>query len=193
MNRKLRISLLGFVLLSLAGLLVIILVNYKGKPGQGVVSSLLKDSGVTLEKVRYSGYSGEDHGRREWELEAETVNHLKKEDLTVFTDVKVVFFSEDGSTYTLKGRDGTYSERKGLISVTGDVTMVTSGMESGTYRLSTESIEYSTRSKVLTSKDTVELKSRTMSVTGVGLKMDVEGGKLYILKDVRSVIGDDST
>jgi LPS export ABC transporter protein LptC len=190
MKRKMRRFLMGFVLLSLAGLSVIVLINYKVKPDHEASFSRFRDSGATIEKVRYSRYSGEDPGRREWELEADSATRLKNEDLTVFTDVKVVFFSKDGTTYTLRGREATYSERTGIILVSGDVTVVTVDRRDNTYRLVTESLKYSTRSKELTSTEHVELKSRAMDVTGVGLEMDVDGAKFSILKDVRTVIKD---
>jgi LPS export ABC transporter protein LptC len=190
MKRKLRISLICFVLLSLAGLFGIVLVNYKVKPGDEASSSRIQDLGVTIEKVRYSGYSGEDPGRLEWELEADSATRLKEEDLTVFSDVKVIFFSKDGTTFTLRGRECTYNERTEIILVSGDVTIVTVGLGGNDYKLATDSLKYSTRSKELTSTERVELKSQAMSVTGVGLKMDIDGGKLSILKDVRTVIKD---
>jgi LPS export ABC transporter protein LptC len=191
MKRKLRILLLGFIVLSLAGLIGIVLVNFVITPGHKSLPFKIQDSGVTIEKIRYTGYSAEDQGRREWELEADSATLLEKGDLTVFTDVKVVFFSKDGKTYTLMGREGNYNKRSGLISVAGEVTLVTEGSEGDTYRLETESLEYSTQSKMLTSAEHVEISSRAMRVTGVGLKIDVKEGRLSVLKDVRTVINDD--
>jgi LPS export ABC transporter protein LptC len=190
MKRKLRIFLMGFVLLSLAGLLAIVLANYNVKPAHEASSPSVQDSGVTIKSVRYSGYSGEDEGRREWELEADSATRLENEDLTVFTGVKVVFFSKDGTTYTLRGREGTYSERKGIIFVSGAVTVVAVDREDKTYRLKTDSLKYSTRSKELTSTEHVEINSRAMDAAGVGLEMDVDGGRFSILNDVRTVIKD---
>jgi LPS export ABC transporter protein LptC len=190
MKRKLRISLMGVVLLSLVGLFGIVIVNYKVKPGHEATSSRVQDLGVTIEKVHYSGYSGEEPGRREWELEADSLTRLKEEDLTVFTGVKVVFFSKDGTTFTLRGRECTYNERTGVILVSGNVTIVTVGLGGKNYKLTTDSLKYATRSKELTSTEQVEIKSQAMSITGVGFEMDVDGEKLSILKDVRTVIKD---
>jgi LPS export ABC transporter protein LptC len=190
MKRKLRISLMGVVLLSLVGLFGIVIVNYKVKPGHEATSSRVQDLGVTIEKVHYSGYSGEEPGRREWELEADSLTRLKEEDLTVFTGVKVVFFSKDGTTFTLRGRECTYNERTGVILVSGNVTIVTVGLGGKNYKLTTDSLKYATRSKELTSTEQVEIKSQAMSITGVGFEMDIDGEKLSILNDVRTVIKD---
>lgn len=180
--------MLGFVLLSLAGLLGIVFFNFVLKPGYDVSPLSMLDSGVTIEKIRYTGYSAEDQGRREWELEADSATMLKEKDLTVFAGVKVVFFSKDGKTYTLRGSEAEYNKSSGVIFVTGDVTLVTVGGVGDTYKLATESLKYSTLAKRLTSTEHVDIRSRSVHVTGVGLEIDVEEERLSVLKDVRTVI-----
>jgi LPS export ABC transporter protein LptC len=192
MKRKLRIFLLGFVLLSIAGLFGIVYVKNSSEPETRYEEppSRAQETSAVIGKVRYAGYSGEDRGQRQWELEAESATRLKKEDLTVFIDVKVVFYSKGGTIYTLRGQEGSYREETGEIRVTGDVRMDAVGGGSGSYNIETDGIKYSTRSKEVTSSDPVRIRYKAMEVTGVGLEIDLDVGRCSILKDVRTVIED---
>lgn len=192
--KKALLSFIALALLAFAG--AVIHSSGRGEPPE-LPAATPEDRSAVIEKVRYFGYSGEDDGRREWELEADSAELFRGEDLTVFKGVKVVFFSKDGDLYTLRSMGGTYSESAGVIALTGGVTLISSGDEGGvavgpdgSYSFRAKSVEYSTRSREVTSRGKVEIESDNFIVTGVGFEMDVEKSAFSILSDVKTVLKD---
>ena len=202
--------LLAFIALSLAGLAAAIIT---GGGDEGRVSPPPAPENIlaVIEGVRYSGYSGDSDGRPQWELEAKSAEMMRDDDLTVFKGVKVVFYSLSGDAHTLVGREATYNESEGVIRFSGDVTFVKGDgrveepakapdlrepspesshepSNDGWYNFSADSLEYSTRSRRVSSKEAVRLESAEILVTGVGLEVDVEGKGFTILKDAKTVI-----
>ena len=186
MRGKIKILLVGFIVLSLSGLIGIVLVNYHLK---NTYRPFLKaDGGVGL-KVEDVRYFGTRDGRMEWELEADSATRFKGEDITVFDTVKMIFYPEDGSPYTFTGKKGRYSEKTGEIELSGDVVVVSS--EDG-YKLKTDVLRYLSDSGKVTTDSPVEIRFEDMGmkITGVGLVIEIKDGRFSVLKDVRTVVED---
>jgi LPS export ABC transporter protein LptC len=197
--------LLAFIALSLGGLATALYFSGGGDervPPTPTPENLL----AVIEKVRYSGFSGDSDGHLEWELEADSAEMMRDDDLTVFKGVKVVFFSRSGDAYTLTGREASFDESDGVIRFSGDVTFVNGDTRSdeheeyseprkarepfsnGWYNFSADSVEYSTKSRRVSSVEAVRIESDEFLVTGRGLEVDVEGGGFTILKDAKTVM-----
>ncbi|MEE9613381.1 MAG: LPS export ABC transporter periplasmic protein LptC [Thermodesulfobacteriota bacterium] len=187
MKRRTRILLFGFVIVSVAGLAVAVLMNAKVNKAMELASMAAQvaslEAGGGMDEIRYYGTKD---GVTEWEMEADSATRLADEDLTVFENVRFIFYSKDGGTYTLTGKEGRYSEKNERIEITGAVKVVS---DDG-YSLLTERLDYSTRSREATSEVEVELLSRGMKITGVGFRMNVEGGGFSVLRDVKTVLSD---
>ncbi|HHL39020.1 MAG TPA: LPS export ABC transporter periplasmic protein LptC [Deltaproteobacteria bacterium] len=191
MNRRLKGFLVTFIVLSVAALAALSLVNGRIKREVNAIRMTVDREagmGVKIDNVRYSGMK---EGRREWELEAETATYYKGEDLAVLDDVKAVLYSEAG-TYTLRGREGRYFGSAGRIDVSGGVTVVSVEAGGGGYRLETERISYFTDEKRISTDDEVRLFSAAFDVDGVGLRIDIDEGRLTVLDDVKTVLKDAS-
>ena len=186
MNKNIRSFLLVFVVLCAFGLVASVWVGFKGDDTaetSGKVSTIEKLPDATIENVRYSGSKGDE---REWELEADRAEHTKDSDLIVLTMVKFLYFTDNKLISTLTGKEGTYSESTGDIRIRGNVKVVsTEG-----YRLSTEALDYSTETKLVTTDERVKISTDGLVITGKGLEMDVDGGKITVLKDVTTILTD---
>ncbi len=139
------------------------------------------DGGVRIEEVRYSGIKD---GFKEWELQAGSATYFERDGVTLFDDVRIVFYARNGVSYTLRAKKGRYTERAGRIEVSGDVVIVS---DDG-YTLNTSALTYLTEKKVVTSDKEVRITSQGMEIEGTGLLIEVEKERFRILKDVKTVL-----
>ena len=181
MNRKLRVSLSGFIALSIAVLAVLVYIRYRSANTYKVVMTPDKRFDVQIEKVHYSGTK---EGRVEWELDAARARRSKDGDLVILDDVSLTFYSKDGTKYLLTSREGDYRESAGEVTVNGDVVLVSA--DNG-YRLTTDTLKYSMKTRLVTTDARVRITSKNMAVDGVGLVGETDAEKFRLLKDVHAV------
>jgi LPS export ABC transporter protein LptC len=181
MNRKIRISLAVFIVLSVLALAVSVFVHYQTRNSFKVTFNEDKKLEVRIEKVRYSGTKD---GRVEWELVADSAQRARGESITAFHKVTVTFYAKGGEPYTLTAREALYDEAKGIIDAVGDVKVESKEgfvLKAGTLR-------YDLKKRVITSDEEVDITSRMMNVKGRGFFSDIESGGFKILKNVRAVV-----
>lgn len=143
------------------------------------------EGAVRLEKLHYSG---QKDGRLIWELDALSAVYNKEDDSMHLDGVDVRFYSEGGTSHTIRSNSGMYDGDTGLIEVAGDVRVTTDGG----ITLRTKRLSFlSSSNKIKTSED-VEITATGMLVTGTGFEMDIEGGGFKMLKDVRTYLTDAS-
>ncbi|MBI5886389.1 MAG: LPS export ABC transporter periplasmic protein LptC [Deltaproteobacteria bacterium] len=181
MNQRIRLILAAFIALSVIGLLVLILAHYRAKENAGLIIDVEKGVGVEVTGLHYSGTGGQ--GAR-WEMDAESARRIKGSELTLIQGIKAVFHSKDGMPYTLTAPAGRLREADGVLEVTGGVVLESDSGE----RLTTDSMNYSSTRKEITTDAPVTITMRTLKVTGVGLRVDLETGKLRILNSVKAVV-----
>ncbi|MBI5587288.1 MAG: LPS export ABC transporter periplasmic protein LptC [Deltaproteobacteria bacterium] len=181
MNRKLRVSLSSFIALSVAGLAVLVFIHYRTKNIYKITLTEDKKFGVRIDRVHYSGTKD---GRLEWVLDADSAKRSRDEDLLVLDAVKLTFYSRDGKEYLLTAREGNYRESTGEVAVNGNVVVDSA---SNGYRLTAETLNYSLKTKMVTSDVRVRITSKDMAVDGVGLSGEIDKEKFRLLKDVHAV------
>ncbi|MFQ5735727.1 MAG: LPS export ABC transporter periplasmic protein LptC [Thermodesulfobacteriota bacterium] len=181
MNRKIRISLLAFIVLSILGLAVSVFVHYQTQNSYKVTFNEDNKLEVRIDNIHYSGTK---QGRVEWELVADSAKRARGVDLTVFSNVTATFYPKGGPAYTLEAREGSYVEAAGVVRVSGDVRL---NSKDG-FAMRTESLKLMMETKEVTSRDPVRLTSGVMDVEGTGFFADLDTGRLRILRDVRAVI-----
>lgn len=183
MNRKIRIALLLFIFLSLAGLAALVTVHYRTKNSLKVTFAEDEKAEVKIDRIHYSGTKD---GRIEWELDADSAERSKTEDLTVFENVRVNFYSKDDKRYTLTAKEGRFREAAGEITAVGDVEM---DSEEG-YRIKSESVTYFLKEKRIASDEFVSMTSEGIDLSGTGLEFEVEKGTVVLRKEVKAVFKD---
>ncbi|HLC17772.1 MAG TPA: LPS export ABC transporter periplasmic protein LptC [Thermodesulfobacteriota bacterium] len=185
MKGKWRFIFLAFIALSLAGLFALTVRQYRGAKNLQATFTEEGGVGIRIDDVHYSNTRAD---RLVWELDASSATRYKKDELVVLDAVKVVFYAEDGTPYTLKAREGSFSEPTGRMEATGAVE-ISSGAG---YRLETESISYMADTRQITTDEPVRMTSGGMEVEGVGLRVDIDGGRFYLLREVRALLSDNS-
>ncbi|HEY4707034.1 MAG: LPS export ABC transporter periplasmic protein LptC [Deltaproteobacteria bacterium GWA2_55_10] len=183
MNRKIRASLAAFIVLSILGLALLVFIHYKT---QEPPQEFREDEKVQV-KIDRIHYSGTKEGRVEWELDARSAERSREEDLTLFEDVKITFFADDGTPYVLTSRQGTFKEGAGEINVTGDVKI--ESVKEG-YTLKTDTLKYMIGTKEITTPDKVAMTSGKMDLEGVGLLVRIDSEEFRLLSKVKAVFRD---
>lgn len=181
MSRKLRVFLTAFIVLSIAGLAVLVFLHYKQREASKVTFKEEEEVKVKIDRIRYSGTKD---GRLEWELEADSARRSREEDLTIFENVKVTFYAKDGTPYTLTAPEGRLSEGKGEITVSGGAVVV-SPKEGLT--LKSDSLVYSIKKKELTTSALVDLTSERLDLRGTGLLVSIDSEEIRLSKGVKAV------
>ncbi|MBI3398218.1 MAG: LPS export ABC transporter periplasmic protein LptC, partial [Deltaproteobacteria bacterium] len=138
---------------------------------------------IRIDKARYVETKD---GRKEWELEADSAQYFKDDNLIVFENVKVVFYSKDGIYYTLKGRQGRLRNDTKDIDVAGDVVATS---EDG-YQLKTDTLKYTAAVRQITTKDRVVFTGHNMRIEGIGLLADMATERVSVLAKVKTVLKD---
>ncbi len=184
MTRKVRIFVAAFIIVSIIGLTVLVTVRYMTKKGFEVVITADDKIGVKVSDIHYSRTR---EGRMEWALDADSVASFTGGDEMLFDSVRLVFYAKDGSTYTLKAREGKFSESTGEVNAVGDVSVES---EDGSYRLTTDSLKYSSIDRYATTDDRVEIIAKDLKVEGEGLIVEIDEEKIFILNDVKALLKD---
>jgi len=181
MNHRIRFYLAAFIVLSVIGLAILILAHYRTRENLGIVIDVKKGVGVEVTGLHYSGTGGKG---TTWEMDARSAQRIKGSELTLVHDIKAVFHSRDGVPYTLTAPEGRFREAEGVLEVTGGGVLESDSGE----RLTTETMNYSSIAREITSDAPVTITMKTLKVTGVGLHVDTETGKLTILHSVTAVV-----
>ena len=126
--------------------------------------------------------STDKHGSRRWRLDAETANHYKDQNLIQLDRLKITFFTDAGSTYTVTAAKGTVNTETQDFEVSGNVT----GVSDDGVRFSTESLIYRADIEEARTEDRVYLESPQFDLEGRGMIMDVKNQKVSLLHEVQA-------
>ncbi len=130
-------------------------------------------------------------GRREWELWSGKANSIKAKELWELEDVKTIFFSDSGVTFTVTGKKGIVHGQTKDLRVEGDVVT----RSSNGYVFRTESMEYVSKGRQLTAENRVAMdgprdsQGHAMRLTGLGMKALLQESTMEVLNDVKAEKG----
>lgn len=153
---------------------------HKGLSGTLVKSSM---ADIRIEKARYVETK---NGRKDWELEAASAQYFKDDNLTVFENVKVVFYSQKGVNYTLTGREGRLRNDTKDMDIVGNVVVTSTD----NYQLKTDSLNYMAGIRQISTKDKVFFTGPNINIEGVGFLADMITERASVLANVRTVVKD---
>ena len=169
------------------GLIVVVVslslwVNYRlRKPADEVPLPRIAIEGADsrIEKIRFVE---EKQGRKTWELEAHSMQHYQDRNVMILEDVKLTFFTEDGRTLTLTGKEGKVYQDTKNMELQGDVVAISNDG----YRFKTHSVAYNHQEKKIQTPDPVELDGEQLWMKGRGMLIDVEARTVKVLNGVRT-------
>lgn len=153
---------------------------HKGLSGTVVRSS---NADIRIEKARYVETK---NGRKEWELEADSAQYFKTDNLTVFENVRVIFYSQNGANYTLIGREGKLRNDSKDMDIVGNVVVTSTD----NYQLKTDSLKYIAGVRQISTKDKVFFTGPNITIEGIGFLADMVTERVYVLANVRTVVKD---
>lgn len=183
---RIRILLLGFIVLSLAAMFFDFYVLSTEEKSLGLLniekSQKKSDSKSALRKINYSGTKDGVLAFKMDALEAEFFDDYVK-----LTDIDAVFYSKDGSLYNVKSDDGYYFEANQRVSLSGKVSMVSSG-----YAFTSATLNYDLDNMVAATEDDVYLTSPWASIKGRGMKFDINKKEFFVMSEVDTVINEGS-
>ncbi|MFQ5900595.1 MAG: LPS export ABC transporter periplasmic protein LptC [Thermodesulfobacteriota bacterium] len=180
--KKIRFLLYAFLSISLLILVFFMIRKFRYQGKEVKLDELpLAGSDMRLDTVHFTENK---EGIKEWELTAEDVQYFKDKSVMLLKGVNVRFLSGLNDTITLEGKEGHLNSDSGDIRISGDV-MVTS---SAGQRLYTDSLNYKSDGKMITTESKVSLSGPNITVRGKGLFMDIKNERFVILKNVYAEI-----
>jgi len=166
----------GIVLISLWA-------NLREKKASEAVAKLPKIStegaDMRLDKIRFME---DKHGRKTWELEAKTVHQYQEQNITVLEDVKATFYTNEGRTFFLTGKQGKVYQDSKNVDLVGDVVLTSSDG----YQLKTHSVSYHHLEKTVSTADPVEIEGEQLRLTGIGMWVNMEAKTFKVLSQVKT-------
>ena len=181
MKRTAKLVLPAFVIVSLAGLIVLAVLYYRTRGARQVTFNESADVGIRVDDFDYANTRG---GRTVWRMEAREATRFKTRRLMVMKGVHLFFYPESGGRLEMRAREGRFDEAGRVVTARGSVEV----SSPDGYRLRTRRLRYETDRGLITSAEPVAIYSRDMEVRGVGFRVELREGTLYIVRGVRAVI-----
>jgi LPS export ABC transporter protein LptC/lipopolysaccharide transport protein LptA len=127
-------------------------------------------------------------GRKEWELQSDKATRDLSKSLLNLENVKAVFFSDSGVTFTVTGDKGLVKEKSKNLHIEGNVVT----RSSNGYVFKTESMDYDSENRFLTGSSHVDMvgpkdaNGLAMHLTGEGIRASLTKSTMEVLRDVKS-------
>ena len=182
---KRMIKLILVILLVAAVFAVGTFLYINNKIQKGLHGTLVKSNkaDIRIEKARYTETKD---GQKEWELEADSAQYFKNDNLTAFENVKVIFYSKNGVNYTLTGREGRLRNDSKDMDIVGDVVVTSTD----NYQLKTDSLQYIAGVRQISTKDKVFFTGPGINIEGTGFLADMVTEMVSVFANVRTVMED---
>ena len=146
---------------------------------RALLSVLPKNGDVSLNHIHHVATRD---GVKEWTLDAESVQHRKADNKTVFKDVLATFFLNDGKTLQLNSRDGILLTDTKDMEVWGDVVV-----RSGGYELNADKLRYQHKTQTISTETPIVIKGNGMEITGGSMTFDVQTEQVVVWGRVKAV------
>ena len=141
-------------------------------PPQGVAMQL---SNVHYEQIDQQGF-------KEWALDAQSAQMFEEEKKIALKSLKVIFFSGEDKGFTLVADHGELHTSSKDVTVSGNVVATT---DEG-FQIETDSLQYSSQDRTISTTDNVTLRGKGMVMRGKGMVIDVENETLQLLEEVKA-------
>ncbi len=176
--RKLFVG--GGILLAGALFLYILVTGHKEG---GALKVLSEQVDLQIKDFHYTEVGNPD---LTWEINADTATYIKKDDVTLFENVKVRLVFSNGDVYVITGKNGSLHTATKDMDIDGNVVALSGGGD----RFETASIHYthSGGDGMIHTKDAVKMTRPGTDVRGIGMNLSVRSKELTLLSGVRATI-----
>jgi LPS export ABC transporter protein LptC len=119
-----------------------------------------------------------------WEINADTARYIRKDDITLFDNVKTKLIFSNGGIYTITGEKGSLHTDTKDMDIYGNVVVVSNSGD----RFETDSLYYTDTNRRIYTKDTVEMTRPGTYIRGVGMTISLRDRRATLLSNVSAVI-----
>ena len=151
--------------------------------GQGrVLPDIFSNDGIKLADINFSQSRPDD--ALKWNVDAKEVRLSKDRQFIYFKDFQLRLDRAESSSLYFEGRCCDYDQNAGEASLYGDLQ----GSTDDGYQIATQQLFYKQKEGLLTTEDPVEITGPFFSVSGRGLRFDLEKETLKIFSGVTTLI-----
>ncbi len=130
-------------------------------------------------------YTQNENGRRRWTLDADSAEYLKDNQSVELKQVAFLYHQAAAAgEIELTAEFGRFDQNTRELDVWGDVVVTTARDE----RLTTERLHYDDRTQLLSTDDAFRFTSPQLDVSGTGLRVDVERGRLLVKEHDKTTV-----
>lgn len=170
------------ILLSVVTLVAVLWRNIDRVDPQQLVEALPDGVELALDDLHYT--HNED-GQRLWTLDAENAEYLKEGQRVLLQQVKLHYYRNNSfGEVELTADRGVFDQTVNSLDVEGNVIVTAARGE----QLFTERLHYDDKARLLTTEEPVRMLSEQMELSGRGMIVDLDQGRMQVLHDVRSVL-----
>lgn len=129
-------------------------------------------------------YTEVGEANAKWEVKADTATYNKKQNLAVLEKVQIKLTTSDGKVFTMSADKGQMLTDKKNIEIKGNVVITSDNDD----RFSTDHLNYNDAEKKFYTDAPVTMENKRMKLTGTGLTLSINNGKLSIPSMVKAKI-----
>lgn len=157
---------------------------YKGlekKEGKGVLKIVSDKADLYVRDFHYTEVGD---GESTWVIDADLAQYIRKKNVALLNNVRVKFFTSDGKTFMMTGKEGQLYTDSRNIDICGNVQIISANGD----RFMTECLNYSYSEKKVSTQDPVTMENSQLKITGVGLTILLTKKTISLLSDVRAFL-----
>ena len=181
-SRTQKVMLLGGLcaVLAVAGFMISRALEGQSEKA-GTLKILTDDADVHIKNAHYTEVT--DTGTV-WEIDAESVRFVRKENLAYFDKVRIKLTLKDGQSYTMTGEKGLLHTDTKNAELQGDVNVTSS---SG-WRFDTAALKYIDADQLVRADTDVKLQSPKLEIQGVGMSVYLKTEEVKLSSKVNAVL-----
>ena len=181
--KRLKIAILVAILLISGVVLVRLWINLQERKASEAELKIPDSStGEASQEMQKVHFVEDKHGRKTWELEANTIRLYQEENISVLEDVKVTFYAKEGRIFYLTAKQGKVHQVSKDVELTGDVILTSNDG----YQLKTQSASYQHSEKTVSTSDPVEIEGDQIRLTGKGMWVNMDDKTFKVLSQVKT-------
>jgi len=129
-------------------------------------------------------YTEVGEANAKWEVKAETATYNKKQELAVLDVVQIKLTTSDGKVFLMSADKGQMHTKEKTIEIKGNVVITSADGD----KFSTDHLNYSDAEKKFYTDAPVTMENARMKITGKGLALFMNDGRLNIPAMVKAKI-----
>lgn len=183
-NYKKIIATALTVLLLLGGIILALFMGHRrlSSPDRSLISAVDNQANISLGKVHHTATR---NGIKEWALDAQSALIINAKNQAIFQDLTLTFFPKNSAKVYLTSQQGILHTDSNDIEVSGNVVV-----HNDQYRLTTETLHYKHKERVLFSDVPVDIISQTARITGDSMSHDLDANQTTLKGNIKGIFSD---